>query len=252
MIPAPVPVCPPTTATHVFPPRVPILMYHRIVPVALAGDSLEQLVIPPKLFSAQLAALRAAGWRTMTLAALASDVIAGRRPPARTFVITIDDGHDDGFTNALPILRRYRDVATYFIVTGRLNHPGNLTDVEVQRLASTGMEIGDHTVSHADLPILPIASARRQIELAAESIARLVGHRPTSFAYPYGADDVSVAALVQHDGFTIAVTTRECAFESATTAMLTPRIRVGPSMTPLQLVRELRAIGGRPLLPRSS
>jgi peptidoglycan/xylan/chitin deacetylase (PgdA/CDA1 family) len=227
-------------------------MYHRIVPVAMAGDSLEALVVPPKLFAAQLAALRATGWRTMTLAALAADVIAGRRPPARTFVITIDDGHDDGFTDAFPILRRYRDVATYFIVTGRLNHPGNLTDVEVERLASAGMEIGDHTVSHADLPILPIAAAQRQIEIAAETIARLVGDRPTSFAYPYGAADVSVAGLVRRAGFTIAVTTQECAFESGTTAMLTPRIRVGPSTTPLQLVRELEAIGPRPLLPRSS
>jgi len=33
-------------------------------------------------------------------------------------VITIDDGHQDGYTYAFPILQRYRLLATYFIVTG--------------------------------------------------------------------------------------------------------------------------------------
>ena len=45
--------------------RVPVLMYHRVVDPAAAGNSLPGLVVPPMLFAAQLAQLHALGWRTI-------------------------------------------------------------------------------------------------------------------------------------------------------------------------------------------
>ena len=54
--------------------HVPILMYHRIVPSAEAGDSIPGLVVPPDTFAAQLDALEAAGWHTITMATLANDL----------------------------------------------------------------------------------------------------------------------------------------------------------------------------------
>ncbi len=227
--------------------RVPILMYHRIIPPALAGDSLPPLVVPPGLFAAQLAELHAAGWRTITLATLAADLAAHRRPPARTFVITIDDGHDDGYTYALPILQRFNDVATFFIVTGRLGKPGNLTDAEVQQLAAAGMEIADHTVRHAYLPALSIAAAQYQIEVAAATIAQLTGRGPETFAYPYGGEDPAAMGLLAAGGFAMAVTTREGNLETASNRLLVPRLRVGPDTSPLQLIGEMnRSAEARP------
>ncbi len=227
--------------------RVPILMYHRIIPPTLAGDSLPSLVVPPGLFAAQLAELHATGWRTITLATLAADLAAHRRPPARTFVITIDDGHDDGYTYALPILQRFNDVATFFIVTGRLGKPGNLTDAEVQQMAAAGMEIADHTVRHAYLPALSIAAAQYQIEVAAATIAQLTGRGPETFAYPYGGEDPAAVALLASGGFAMAVTTREGNLETASNRLLVPRLRVGPATSPLQLVGEMmRSAEARP------
>jgi peptidoglycan/xylan/chitin deacetylase (PgdA/CDA1 family) len=214
-------------------------MYHRIIPSALAGQSLPELVISPRLFAAQLATLHAAGWRTITLATLAADLVGRARPPARTFVITIDDGHQDGYTYAFPILERYRLLATYFIVTGRMGRGDNLSATEVLRLAASGMEIADHTANHADLPTLSRIAAEAQIEIAAQTIAALIGHRPTTFAYPFGAEDRAVVALVHAAGFAMAVTTQECVFEAASMALLTPRLRVGPETTPVELLWEL-------------
>jgi peptidoglycan/xylan/chitin deacetylase (PgdA/CDA1 family) len=233
--------CPPSVPVGSFVLHVPVLMYHRIIPPAIAGQSLPPLVISPTLFAAQLATLRAAGWRTITLATLATDLLARARPPARTFVITIDDGHQDGYTYAFPILRRYRLLATFFIVTGRLDRGDNLSRTEVRRLAASGMEIADHTANHADLPTLPPIAAEAQIEIAAQTIAALIGHRPTTFAYPFGAEDPAVVALVHAAGFTMAVTTQGCVFEAASTALLTPRLRVGPETTPVELLWELGA-----------
>ena len=52
-------------------------------------------------------ALAAAGWHTITMATLANDLQANVKPPERTFAITIDDGWDDGYTYALPILAQH-------------------------------------------------------------------------------------------------------------------------------------------------
>ncbi len=85
------------------------------------------LVVSPDLFAAQLEALVAAGWRSITAAELAADLAAGDRPPPRTFVITFDDGRSDGYTQAFPILRRLGLVATFYVITGRIGMANNLS-----------------------------------------------------------------------------------------------------------------------------
>ncbi|TMD32933.1 MAG: hypothetical protein E6I94_00615 [Chloroflexi bacterium] len=233
------PGCDRGAAPHELTFHVPILMYHRILPAALARGALPGLAVSPTLFAAQLRAAHAAGWRTITLGSLAADIDAGRDPGPRTFVITIDDGHEDGYTNALPVLERFGDVATYFVVTGRLDRGDNLTSDQVRQLAADGMEIGDHTVSHVDLASLSIAAAQAQIEGAAVTIADLTGSRPTTFAYPFGDYDPAVVWLVHQDGFALAVTTHECAVETRASALLTPRVRVTPDVSPADLLAML-------------
>lgn len=214
-------------------------MYHRIVPPSEAGNSLRSLIVPPDVFASQMATLARAGWRTITLAQLADDLANGRRPAARTFVITFDDGYDDGFIYALPILQRHDFVATYFIVTGRLDRPRNLTSDHVKALASAGMEIGDHTVGHLDLPALPLAAMRLQIENAAETIQGLIGSRPKTFAYPFGSDNSAVSAEVARAGFAMAVTNLEGVGESSWNRLNVARLRVGPSTTAAMLLAML-------------
>jgi peptidoglycan/xylan/chitin deacetylase (PgdA/CDA1 family) len=211
-------------------------MYHRVVPPQDARDSSPSLVVPPDVFAAQMTALDRAGWRTITLARLADDLAGGRRPAPRTFVITFDDGYDDGFLYALPILQQHGFVATYFIVTGRLSRPGDLTADHVRALVSAGMEIGDHTVDHLGLAGLPLAKMRFEVETSALAIEALTGARPTTFAYPFGSDDPAVAAEVARAGFALAVTSVEGVGESAWNRYTVPRLRVGPSMPAAALV----------------
>jgi hypothetical protein len=49
-------------------------LYHRIVPLAEAGNSISGLVVPPDRFDAQLTALAGAGWHTITMAPHATDL----------------------------------------------------------------------------------------------------------------------------------------------------------------------------------
>jgi peptidoglycan/xylan/chitin deacetylase (PgdA/CDA1 family) len=178
--------------------HVPVLMYHRIVPIAEAGNSLPSLVVPPKTFAAQLDVLNSAGWHTITMATLANDLQASVRPAPKSFVITIDDGWDDGYTYAFPILTQHGFVATYFVIAGRIDESGFLTSTHLKALAAAGDEIGDHTMSHFDLAGGSAATRQYQIDAAAARIAQVTGHWPESLAYPFGGENalavVSVAA----------------------------------------------------------
>ena len=237
--------------------HVPILMYHRIVPFAEAGDSIHGLVVPPATFSAQLDALQSAGWHTITLATLANDVQARVKPAAKTFVITIDDGWDDGYNYALPILGKHGFVATYFVIAGRIDHPGFLSTIQLQALVASGEEIGDHTMDHLGLAKLPSAKLAYEIDAAAARIAQVTGRWPESLAYPSGVfDSRAVAAVGACQGLRIAVIEEPVppakpaasgtprvgmpiALETWADRFVVPRIRISPTTTPAKLVAAL-------------
>jgi peptidoglycan/xylan/chitin deacetylase (PgdA/CDA1 family) len=240
--------------------QVPILMYHRIVPIAEAGDSLRGLVVPPATFAAQLDALSSAGWHTITLATLANDVQAHVKPEARTFVITIDDGWDDGYKYALPILGKHGFVATYFVIAGRIDHPGFLSSIQLQALVASGDEIGDHTMDHIGLARLASSKLAYEIDAGAARIAQVTGRWPESFAYPSGVFDArAVAAVGACQSLRIAVIEESVqppkpapsrtppaavpvALETWTNRFVVPRIRVSPTTTAAKLLAALEPL----------
>ncbi|MGO9205818.1 MAG: polysaccharide deacetylase family protein [Candidatus Limnocylindrales bacterium] len=223
--------------------QIPILMYHRIISLALAGDSLPDLVVPPALFDAQLSALHTAGWHTVTVAQISQAIQLHRTLPPRTFAISIDDGWDDGYTYALPILQRYGFHATYYVIAGRVGTWENvLTPPELRTLVADGMEVGDHTLNHRALPYLSPAEMHIQVMTAADLLAGFVGKRPVTFAYPAGRYDPAAEAELQADGFGMAVIEGSGAWESAADRFAVPRVRVSPTTTPAFLLGELRAL----------
>jgi peptidoglycan/xylan/chitin deacetylase (PgdA/CDA1 family) len=218
---------------------VPILMYHRIASPAQAGSSLPGLVVDPVVFNEEMGVLAGAGWHTITMADLQLDLATSRRPPPRTFVITIDDGHRDGLSNALPILLRYGFVATYFVVMSRIDSPLYLSGANLRTLAADGMEIADHTMNHVDVARLHGAALAFEIDDAAEAIQRITGRAPTSFAYPSGEWSLEAVGAVESEDLGIAVTTQEGVLETWANRFLVPRLRVPPSLSPAQLLHLL-------------
>ncbi len=233
---------PPTTTVSSdagFSLHVPILMYHLIDTLADAGPARPGLVVDPAVFAREMGLLHANGWHTITLATLQHDLAIGRTPPSRTFVITIDDGHVDGFTKAFPILREYGFVATYFVVLARIHSPLFLSAADLVALARAGMEIADHTMDHRDVARLHGAALAYQIGAAAEAIRTITGRGPTSFAYPSGEWSLAAVGAIQSAGMGVAVTTKEGVLETWQDRFLMPRLRVSPSLTPDALLRML-------------
>ena len=228
--------------------HVPVLMYHRIVPVAEVSGSNRGLVVPPTTFDKQMTALANAGWKTITAATLAHDLASRIRPPAKSFVITFDDGWADGFKYAFPILRKHGFVASYYVISERIDQPGFLSSAELQALVASGNEIGDHTVSHKSLPSQAPSDLKTQVDQAASRIAQVTGQWPVSLAYPYGRKSTKVLAGVA------ACPVLQIAFlessrpsssggapvqstETWADRFVTPRIRVSAGLAPSSLLR---------------
>ena len=133
---------------------VPVLFYHRI-----ADDGANPWTVSNVDFERQIAWLR----RHFEIISLgeAQRRISGHAPSARRLgvSITFDDGHADNCLQAFPLLVKHRIPCTYFvavdhIVSGRpfaADGCAPNTVEQIRAMADSGIEIGAHTSSHADL-----------------------------------------------------------------------------------------------------
>jgi peptidoglycan/xylan/chitin deacetylase (PgdA/CDA1 family) len=208
--------------------HVPVLMYHHVMPKVLLkkNERYLDLFVDAATFDAQMAALKAAGWHTITTRRLAAAVMSGTGVPLHSLVITFDDGRPDQFTYAFPILERYGFTATFFVVPGRIGTSQHMTACQLQQVAAAGNELADHTWNHSDLTTLTLEQARSTIRAAADAIESLVRVRPVTMAYPYGRYDSTVEAAADAEGMDLAFTTQHGAFESGATRLAEPRLRV--------------------------
>lgn len=130
-----------------------------------------------------------------------------RQQEGRTVVsLTFDDGWACQFRYARPILASFGMRATFFVNSNLIGGADRMTWEDLEALASDGHEIGGHTLDHPDLSSLERDEARRQVCDDREALVAR-GFPARSFAYPGGAYDSAVAAIV-----------RECGYESARAA----------------------------------
>ena len=220
--------------------RPRILMYH-MVSEARRGGVFNKLRVAPKNFEAQLRVLRDGGWHFAFISALEQP----QSLPARTVIITFDDGYEDNLLNADPLLERYGACATLYLVedrferdwstskkahhdSGELMHEPKLSDAQVQTLLASGRwELGGHTRTHANLARLDEAACREEIVDARGSLAARFDVPLKSFAYPFGIYGARDVVVVRDAGYTTAVTTDEgIPKDVIAQALELPRIKV--------------------------
>jgi peptidoglycan/xylan/chitin deacetylase (PgdA/CDA1 family) len=187
---------------------VPILMYHYIRVNPNPGDALGfALSVMPGDFAAQMGWLAANGYHTVDLQDLVTYFETGRSLPSRPVVLTFDDGYEDFYTAAYPVLRAYGFTAVAYVITGLLGAGGYLTADQLVQLDAGGIEIGAHTVSHPDLTRLPAAEVQREVADSKAMLEGLLRHPVLDFCYPSGKTSPAVVQQVEAAGFQSATTT---------------------------------------------
>lgn len=206
---------------------VPILMYHYIRDYTDQNDQLGiQLSVSPTLFKKQLETIKNAGYQTITL----SDFLDGKYG-TKPIILTFDDGYDDHYTQAFPVLKQEGMVGTFFIISGFVNEPMYLTVAQIAEMKTAGMEMGGHTFDHKNLATMSDALAYEEIRLGQ------VGRDPV-FAYPSGQYNQNTVGLVKELGVKTAVTTVLGVATDISDPELLPRIRIKSGTDILKVINE--------------
>ena len=178
----------------------PILLYHHISDAGMGN----RYYVTPDVFRAQLQALRDWGYTSITISELVNVIINGGDLPARPVVITFDDGNNDIYDYAFPIMQEMGFVGTFYIVGNRLQSRYFVTPDELIEMINAGWEIGDHSMSHIDLTLdhsvigYEAATSRSVLEDA-------LGVKINTFAYPYGLIDEFVTNKISEYGYQAAM-----------------------------------------------
>jgi peptidoglycan/xylan/chitin deacetylase (PgdA/CDA1 family) len=213
-------------------------MYHSI-------GGADRLAVRPEAFAEQMAYLKDNGFTPVPF--------AGRtRRARRPVVITFDDGYADFHEHALPVLERFGFTATVFVTTGWLHDAGPyaagsplgrmLTWRQTEEIAATGVEVGAHGHSHAQLDQLATPDLHEELRRSRGLLEDRIARPVTTMAYPYGYSSARVRREVRACGYTAACAVANAVMGPEHDPFTVPRltVRAGTSLHGFE-----RALDGR-------
>jgi peptidoglycan/xylan/chitin deacetylase (PgdA/CDA1 family) len=251
---------PVTLPARARPLRLPVLMYHYVdATPPPAGPYAAGLTVPTWKFEAEMNYLASNGYHPVTLEQIYAAMAGVSTLPAKPVALTFDDGGQDDYSVALPILRAHHFVATFFVITGAVGRAGSMGWGELRAMQDEGMAIESHTVHHLDLRALAPARLRDELIQSRDNIGAELGEAPVAFAYPAGEYNPDVIAAVRTAGYLLAVTTHPGEILDPGRVYEWPRIRVVPGESSASFAQALAgapfafrtAPAGRPSAKRS-
>lgn len=209
--------------------QIPVVMLHYVRVNPDPNDKIGfNLSVTPYNFAKQMDYLVQHGYHTVSLDELGAALLHGTSLPPKPIALTFDDGYEDSYSQAYPILKARGLQALNFIITGFVGAPGYLTWDEILSMQKSGVfSFGAHTVTHKPLTSL---SYNQVLNEVTDSRRELQSHLHTPvywFAYPFGNVNNTVASIVQQSGYVGAFGTNSGTFLSADRMFTLPRVRDG-------------------------
>ena len=183
---------------------IPILMYHSV-----SNDEGGTLHVTPENFSRQMTFLHKNGYSVLSLDDLVRGIKKGTGFVPGTVVITFDDGYEDNYLHAFPVLSKYDMPAIIFLVTSYVDtRDGYLRWDQVRLMMKNGIDFGGHTKSNVYLPSVDdTRRLREEVAGCKEDIEFKTGREVEYFCYPIGGFNKKVKNAVKKAGYKGACTT---------------------------------------------
>lgn len=213
-----------------------ILTYHHI-DAPPAGGPDRGLYVAPEAFEAQLRQLDDMGVEVISLERLRQGLLGELDLPARAAVLTFDDGYEDNYRHAFPLLQSRGATATFFIVTRRIGGSDEsgrryLSEDQLREMQAAGMEIGSHTVSHPWLARISPDEAREELSRSERELASILDAPVRWICYPNGSFNAEVARIAEEVGYVGACSVIRDNRATARQLFYLPRVMVMPDTTP--------------------
>lgn len=209
--------------------KLPIIMYHYVEYVQDINDLIrKKLDTNPYLFEMQLKTLKENNYELYFVRDI-PDILDGKiKISTRSAVLTFDDGYQDFYSVALPLLKKYHAKATIYVVYNFIGRRGFLTANNIKEILASGLvELGSHTLDHVYLKKINPQIAKKQIEENKIKLEQDFGVQVKTFAYPYGAFDNQALDFVKQASYSAAVSVIPRIYQSKENLFYLYRLRSG-------------------------
>ena len=226
--------------TYDEPVQIPILMYHAVHVMDPSEAYNANLIVAPDDFEAQIKALAKAGYYFLTPEEAYKAFTENALPAKKVVWLTFDDGNEDFYTIAYPILKKYKAKATNNIITGfvKKGNAGNLTVKQMKEMMVHGMSFQSHTVNHPDLSTTDKATQKVELTDSIDFLENKLNTKVNTIAYPSGRYNQTTLDLAKKT-YKLGLTTNEGLASAKDGLLSLNRVRILPTTTAKGLLSEI-------------
>ncbi|MDD5251310.1 MAG: polysaccharide deacetylase family protein [Patescibacteria group bacterium] len=177
----------------------PILVYHKVV-----EDKPKSVYdVTVTAFETQMRFLHDNGYAVISLTDFVAATSGAKVLPPKAVVITLDDGWENQYANAAPILEKYGYNATFFVFTNPIGRDKRfMTWDQLRDLLDRGMTIGCHSKTHPFLhKVKDEKTMAAEVSGSKTALERELGVIVDLFAYPFGVTSPEEEAAVKAAGY---------------------------------------------------
>ena len=235
-----------------------MLIYHHINPHA--GDT---VTVTPEVFAAQMTFLAESGFSPVSIDDLMGALCRGEKLGNKAVVLTFDDGWVDNYLYAIPVLKRLKFHASFFIITGRVDSSSNggirdFSDIPLHEVAKLCIQSGEsnrvvldwdlirniekdelfrfysHTVSHRRCAGLSGAELANELVESKLRLESELGRTCSYLCWPYGSYTDDTIKAAEESGYTGLFTTDDGFCDPSSDPLRIKRIEVQNSVAWMQ------------------
>lgn len=176
---------------------MPILLYHRIL-----KDEFDthKYAIDNKTFEKQIKYLTDNEYKTILVNDLCHESKCVNLKK-KTIAITFDDGNLSDYSIALPILKEYGHVATFFITVNWIGREQYLEWFQVKELSEAGMSVQSHSLSHSYLSDIEHKKKYKEITVSKQIIEKKLKNKVEVFSLPGGFFSSTVLNILKKEQY---------------------------------------------------
>jgi len=188
---------------------VPILAYHHVIKDNCINN-ISNISVSQNQFDRQMRFLYEYGYKCLDLNEIFYNFPQESFREKKAFVLTFDDGFDDFYTIAYPVLRNYGFTATVFLVTDLLGGCSKwegedgarmLTWDQINNLSTNGISFGSHSCTHPSLLRISDEQIRYELSASKECIEKELHKKISFFTYPFGESNQKIQQMVNDAGY---------------------------------------------------
>lgn len=170
--------------------KFPILTYHSVTDNIWGARDLH---VSPSEFENQIKYFKENNYTSLSFSEIKNANLY-----EKPVIITFDDGYEDNYTEAYPILKKYDFKATFFVITKNIGKQKYLKVSQIEEMEMSDLiDVESHTVGHPDLTKIDVERLEKELRESKEKLEKITKRDVNILAYPYGQYDEQVLEVTK-------------------------------------------------------